>query len=353
MATQITPVMSRGERLWFLLMPILARLTIGVLGALGAMAVFIEIAHKMARGKTHAFDAAVIHYFWAYHYTTLHTFMTGVSWAAGKYGMPLTVVVCMGILALTHRSWVAGATLLWASGGGLALIVVLKAFFHRPRPLEIFNNLGYSFPSGHSFFSLTIYGFMAYWLTCKAPRARRLKAWSLAVAGALLVGFSRVFLGEHYPSDVAAGYAVAVPWLWGCLALPNAFGSQQCQPALTLLERQARYETGQARLKEAALFLPNLVKLAGRLAKDPRVPRSRKFALVLLVAYLASPLDLIPDFIPVIGLMDDLIIAGLVLRWVIKAVPREEVNEHWDGQTDLWILLQHTQEGIADLTKPT
>lgn len=334
-------------------MPILARVTVGILGAIGAMASFIAIAHKMARGKTHQFDAVAIQYFWAYHYTSMHTFMTGVSWAAGKYGMPLTVTICMAILALTHRSWIAAATLLWTSGGGLALIVVLKALFHRPRPLEIFNNLGYSFPSGHSFFSLTIYGFMAYWLTLKAPRSRRIGAWSLAVAGALLVGFSRVFLGEHYPSDVAAGYTVAVPWLWGCLALPAAFQRQERHPVLTREVRRARYATGQARLKEAALFLPNLIKLAAGLAKDPRVPRSRKIALGLLAAYIASPLDLIPDFIPVLGLMDDLLIAGLVLNWVVKAVPREVVNEHWDGQTDLWTLLQHTQEGIANLTKPT
>jgi membrane-associated phospholipid phosphatase len=87
----------------------------------------------------------------------------------------------------------------------------------------IFAHLGYSFPSGHSFFALVVYGMLAYWLTRDAPRRARRWGWALAVGLILLVGFSRVFLGEHYPSDVAAGYAVALPWLWGCLALPTAF----------------------------------------------------------------------------------------------------------------------------------
>lgn len=48
---------------------------------------------------------------------------------------------------------------------------------------------------------------------------RRLLTWTLAITGILLVGFSRVFIGEYYPSDVAAGFLVALPWAWGCLAM--------------------------------------------------------------------------------------------------------------------------------------
>jgi membrane-associated phospholipid phosphatase len=79
-----------------------------------------------------------------------------------------------------------------------------------------------SFPSGHAFFSLTIYGMLAYLLSRDAPPRRRRQRWGATVVAILLVGFSRVFLGVHFPSDVVAGFLVALPWLWDCLALPQA-----------------------------------------------------------------------------------------------------------------------------------
>ena len=66
-------------------------------------------------------------------------------------------------------------------------------------------------------------------------------------------------------------------------------------------------------LKEAGLFVPNLVKLASRLLRDHRVPLSRKVALAALAGYLAMPFDLIPDFIPVLGAADDLILVSFTL----------------------------------------
>jgi uncharacterized membrane protein YkvA (DUF1232 family) len=113
--------------------------------------------------------------------------------------------------------------------------------------------------------------------------------------------------------------------------------------------KQARRAAARARLKEVALFLPNLVKLAARLARDRRVPRSRKIALALLAGYLALPFDLIPDFIPVLGVADDLILVSVTLAWTLKGLDPEIVREHWDGGTDLGALLARVREGIAGL----
>lgn len=114
-------------------------------------------------------------------------------------------------------------------------------------------------------------------------------------------------------------------------------------------DRAVQREKAWANLREAGLFVPNLVKLAARLMRDRRVPRSRKVALGLLAGYLALPFDLIPDFIPVIGAADDLILASLTLWWVLKAVPSEAVREHWEGETDLLGLLERVRESVRIL----
>jgi uncharacterized membrane protein YkvA (DUF1232 family) len=98
---------------------------------------------------------------------------------------------------------------------------------------------------------------------------------------------------------------------------------------------------GGTQLKEYALFAPRLLKLIARLMRDPRVPPRQKAVLVLLFVYLASPVDLIPDFIPGIGQLDDLVLAAFALDGILNHVPEECIHEHWDGDEDL---LQVTRE---------
>jgi uncharacterized membrane protein YkvA (DUF1232 family) len=78
-------------------------------------------------------------------------------------------------------------------------------------------------------------------------------------------------------------------------------------------------------------FIPDCLVLLKRLLADPRVPRRRKLLLVVLVAYLAMPIDLVPDFIPVVGQLDDAIVAGLALRAVLRGSGPDLVREHWPG----------------------
>lgn len=78
-------------------------------------------------------------------------------------------------------------------------------------------------------------------------------------------------------------------------------------------------------------FIPDCLILFRRLLADERVPRSRKLALVALLGYLALPVDLIPDFIPVAGQLDDAILVALVLRFVLRAGGPGLVAEHWPG----------------------
>lgn len=90
-----------------------------------------------------------------------------------------------------------------------------------------------------------------------------------------------------------------------------------------------------AGVAEVVLFLPDFVVLIFRLLKDPRVSAAAKAKLVLFTVYLVSPIDIIPDFIPVIGQLDDLVVAVLVIRDILKSTPREVVLEHWSGHEDV------------------
>jgi uncharacterized membrane protein YkvA (DUF1232 family) len=90
-----------------------------------------------------------------------------------------------------------------------------------------------------------------------------------------------------------------------------------------------------------ATFIPDCVTLFRALVRDSRVPRRRKLLLVALIAYLVLPLDLIPDFIPVAGQLDDAIIVAFVLRSVLRGAGPGLVREHWRGpERSLDILLR-------------
>lgn len=96
-----------------------------------------------------------------------------------------------------------------------------------------------------------------------------------------------------------------------------------------------------AEARAIARFVPDCAVLFRRLLADPRVPRLRKLFVGLLLAYLALPFDLIPDFIPVVGQLDDAILAALVLRGLVRSAGRGIIEEHWPGPTEtLRVLLK-------------
>jgi len=83
--------------------------------------------------------------------------------------------------------------------------------------------------------------------------------------------------------------------------------------------------------RELATLLPNLVMLFRGLLRDPRVPRGSKALLWFAIVWVVSPIDLIPEFIPIAGPLDDAIVAALVLRHVLRASGPDVVADHWRG----------------------
>jgi uncharacterized membrane protein YkvA (DUF1232 family) len=78
-------------------------------------------------------------------------------------------------------------------------------------------------------------------------------------------------------------------------------------------------------------LVPNLTRLFRGLISDPRVSRGSKVLLLVGAAWLASPIDLIPEFIPVLGPLDDAVVAALILRHLIRTAGPEVIAEHWKG----------------------
>jgi uncharacterized membrane protein YkvA (DUF1232 family) len=87
--------------------------------------------------------------------------------------------------------------------------------------------------------------------------------------------------------------------------------------------------------REAALFIPHTVVALKRLLRDPRVPRRVKVGLVIAVVWVASPIDLIPEFLPVIGPLDDLVVVALAFRHAARHSPPEVLREAWPGDPRL------------------
>jgi uncharacterized membrane protein YkvA (DUF1232 family) len=88
-------------------------------------------------------------------------------------------------------------------------------------------------------------------------------------------------------------------------------------------------------LKDLVGFVPACLTTARRLRRDPRVPRSAKVAVVFAAVWVASPIDLIPEFLPVIGPLDDVVVVALLLRFAARRVPREVLAEAWPGEPAL------------------
>ena len=92
-------------------------------------------------------------------------------------------------------------------------------------------------------------------------------------------------------------------------------------------------------LKDLAGFLPACVTLLRRLRSDPRVPVSAKIALAAAALWVLSPIDLIPEFLPVVGPLDDIVIVALALRYAGRRIPRAVLLEAWPGDPRLLLRL--------------
>jgi undecaprenyl-diphosphatase len=188
----------------------------GFLGAAAALVFFGWLSHTVLEGESVRFDAAVRDGIHAWASPPLTAVMRGIT----QLGSPTTLIT-LGILVVWRLMTLgrrhAALIFVIACLGAEALAEALKLLFRRPRPEAFFGlsePVTYSFPSGHSVMSACFYGVVAAILTVRmTSRPARIAIWMGAALLALAIGFSRVYLGVHYPTDVLAGYAAAAIWV--------------------------------------------------------------------------------------------------------------------------------------------
>jgi membrane-associated phospholipid phosphatase len=139
--------------------------------------------------------------------------------ALGDPAMVITVFISTIAWLGMKRRYPDGIRFIIVCVGGLLINQVMKLFFAKPRPelwARLISEHSFSFPSGHAVGSMVVYGFIAYILARELPIYQRY----IYVAASILIiaiGFSRLYLGVHYPTDIIAGYGVGLLWLITCL----------------------------------------------------------------------------------------------------------------------------------------
>jgi len=186
---------------------------------------FATLAGHVRSGGTQAFDDTVLRWLGAHRTAPVSAFMLEVT-ALGT-GSVVTMIVGVAALFLWLNQHKHSALLLLiATFGGIILNNLLKIGFTRPRPSVIpwaTTALSYSFPSGHAMSATIVYSTVAYLAArLQRRRASRVAIMVLASIIILLICSSRLYLGVHYPSDVAAGIVIGLAWTGFCMATLEA-----------------------------------------------------------------------------------------------------------------------------------
>jgi membrane-associated phospholipid phosphatase len=177
--------------------------------------IFLQLALMVTAGWHWQFDEVAVEWFQHHHTGWIDVFMRFMTFLGD--GWTVTGVVLAGCLLLRyrHRNYQAAQTLILVCGAAI-LNILAKALFDRVRPdtLYALQQHSSSFPSGHSMASAAL---AAAVIVIAWPGRWRWPVTSAAVSFALLVGFSRLYLGAHYPSDIIAGWCLVLIWAWLCL----------------------------------------------------------------------------------------------------------------------------------------
>ncbi len=192
-----------------------------------ATLVFIGVAIGVQTGYLDGFDNAVRYRVYSMRSDKLTVFWRLITHSGDRY-----VVIILGIILLLIKSLREkyGVKFAIAALSSTALYQIMKYIFQRPRPdlaLRLIEQGGYSFPSGHSMNCLVSYGILIYLLLryCENRRLAKLLSFGLGLL-TILIGFSRVYVGVHYPTDIIGGWSLGIAVLVAMIYAFEKFDSR-------------------------------------------------------------------------------------------------------------------------------
>ncbi|WP_224412834.1 phosphatase PAP2 family protein [Oscillatoria salina] len=211
------------------LLPLLLTIRVGGLILAGfALWSFAEIAEEILERESYFFDKQILLAIAQWHNPLADRIVVGLTYL-GQPTFLLIVCTVLGIGLLFNRKRSEATTLAIAAFGAAGLNLLLKDLFARDRPQlwdRIVDVNFYSFPSGHAMISMVIYGAIAYLLAINFPKWR-VAIVVTAVFLILSIGFTRLYLGVHWPTDVIAGYAAGIVWLVTCILSLELFKARR------------------------------------------------------------------------------------------------------------------------------
>lgn len=181
------------------------------------LAGFIIIAYFVTKASVMDFDTAIQNFVFAHRTEALTSFFQGVT-HTGDW--PVITALCIFLLLFPGTRKTYGLPLTCTAIGGTVLYKILKYIFQRPRPDQVFHLIsqgGFSFPSGHSLTIMLVYGVLI--LLLRRDFLTKNKAVTNGLTAAIscyifLIGFSRIYVGVHYPTDVLGGWLLSLFILW-------------------------------------------------------------------------------------------------------------------------------------------
>ena len=199
--------------------------------AAACLLVFVWLGQAVLANRTLPFDLAIRNAIHGWASPPLTTLMIGIT-QMGAPAVLITITLIVGLCFALRGQITLAAVLALSTIGASAADESIKLLYHRVRPLAFFGYdepMTYSFPSGHSTTSICFYGLLVVILAgSMKSRTHRRALWTAACLLVLSIGFSRVYLGVHYPTDVLGGYAFGLVWLLGVV---NATAGRWLRPS--------------------------------------------------------------------------------------------------------------------------
>ena len=194
-----------------------AKLLISLFFLILALFVFAVITDEIILEKEENIDLYVFHFFEKY---LIKDSFTGSMYAITQLSSASFVKIAypfLLVILLIFKNYRKAIFVFAAGVGGLFLIYGMKLFFARPRPPYplVYKEESFSFPSGHATFGFIFYGTLAYfiWLT-NLPKIWKYIVMTFLIGLSLTIGFTRIYLRVHYPSDVLGGFCLGYSWLF-------------------------------------------------------------------------------------------------------------------------------------------